>query len=417
MEKRKILLFVKTRNSKRHHEIEGYISADSPMLEAKGFFNYFDEEENIHIIPAENIEYFALSYSLVEYAEMEGFTDSKASTNLINNTYTLDTNQDKVMDIEDCFSVAKGTKYIAFDTFGTEVVNRIFVPISSVKDITIHDNEEPTRYKASLLFDPTVLLAAAGEGNDHRVLDIFKNLKPTGITEAEVVQLYQAGFYDLTILPEGIANGLDVYINHSEEIDDNDEGNIIRFHKDADGFFTAPEGALEPVDDEYKVPNGDNTLKTHPGFKVLPTLAEGTEMTDEELVKAIEEQLEVPSNNVYETIEGDIVDLGTEADNMETCQPEEPDFSENLAETHPDAYAEVQEEFKRDLNRLKAFSKYRLQQELANDHLIKANNPNYSSTLLDIEEAYYDILKSTGTDITKDSHSFKENLVDYIRSM
>lgn len=380
MEKRKILLFVKTRNSKRNHEIEGYISADSPMLEAKGFFNYFDEEENIHIIPAENIEYFALSYSLVEYAEMEGFTDSKASTNLINNTYTLDTNQDKVMDIEDCFSVAKGTKYIAFDTFGTEVVNRIFVPISSVKDITIRDNEAPTRYKASLLFDPTVLLAAAGEGNDHRVLDIFKNLKPTGITEAEVVQLYQAGFYDLTILPEGIANGLDVYINHSEEIDDNDEGNIIRFHKDADGFFTAPEGALEPVKEDT-------------------------------------EEVQTPSDNVYETIEGDIVDLGAETDNMETCQPEEPDFSENLAESHPDAYAEVQEEFKRDLNRLKAFSKYRLQQELANDHLIKANNSQYSSTLLDIEEAYYDILKSTGTDITKDSHSFKENLVDYIRSM
>jgi hypothetical protein len=380
MEKRKILLFVKTRNSKRNHEIEGYISADSPMLEAKGFFNYFDENENIHIIPAENIEYFALSYSLAEYAEMEGFTDSKASTNLINNTYTLDTNQDKVMDIEDCFSVAKGTKYIAFDTFGTEVVNRIFVPISSVKDITIRDNEAPTRYKASLLFDPTVLLAAAGEGNDHRVLDIFKNLKPTGITEAEVVQLYQAGFYDLTILPEGIANGLDVYINHSEEIDDNDEGNIIRFHKGEDGFFTAPEGALEPVKEDT-------------------------------------EEVQAPSDNVYENIEGEVIDLGAEADNMETCQPEEPDFSENLAETHPDAYAEVQEEFKRDLNRLKAFSKYRLQQELANDHLIKANNSQYTSTLLDIEEAYYDILKSTGTDITKDSHSFKENLVDYIRSM
>ena len=380
MEKRKILLFVKTRNSKRNHEIEGYISADSPMLEAKGFFNYFDENENIHIIPAENIEYFAISYSLVEYAEMEGFADSKASNNLINNTYTLDTNQDKVMDIEDCFSVAKGTKYIAFDTFGTEAVNRIFVPIASVKDITIHDNEEPTRYKASLLFDPTVLLAAAGEGNDHRVLDIFKNLKLTGITEAEVVQLYQAGFYDLTILPEGIANGLDVYINHSEEIDENDEGNIIRFHKGEDGFFTAPEGALEPVKEDT-------------------------------------EEVQTPSDNVYETIEGDIVDLGAEADNMETCQPEEPDFSENLADSHPEAYDEVQEEFKRDLNRLKAFSKYRLQQELANDHLIKANNPNYSSTLLDIEEAYYDILKSTGTDITKDSHSFKENLVDYIRSM
>ena len=375
MEKRKILLFVKTRNAKRNHEIEGYISADNPMLEAKGFFNYFDEEENIHIIPAENIEYFAISYSLVEYAEMEGFIDGKASANLINNTYTLDTNQDdKVMDIEDCFSVAKGNKNIAFDTFGIGSVNRIFVPISAVKDITIHDNEEPTRYKASLLFDPTVLLAAAGDDNDHRVLDIFKNLKPTGITEEEVVQLYKAGFYNLDILPDGIAKGLDVYINHSEEIDTTDN-EVSQFNLEARAF--------EPVDDVKEDPKEDQKV----------------------------------SDNVYENIEGDVIDLGEEADNMETCQPEEPDFSENLAESHPDTYAEVQEEFKRDLNRLKAFSKYRLQQELANDHLIKANNPQYSSTLLDIEEAYYDILKSTGTDIAKDSVSFKNNLCDYIRSM
>ena len=411
MEKRKILLFVKTRNSKRNHEIEGYISADNPTLEVKGFFNYLDENKNIHIIPAENIEYFALSYSLVEYAEMEGFTDGKASANLINNTYTLDTNQDKVMDIEDCFSVAKGTKYIAFDTFGIGAVNRIFVPITSVKDITINDNEESTRYKASLLFDPTVLLAAAGDGNDYRVLDIFKNLKPTGITEEEVTQLYRAGFYDLDILPEGIAKGLDVYINHSEEIDTTDN-EVSQFNLEARAF--------EPVDEEYKTPNGDNTLKTHPGFKVPPTVAEGTEMTDEkfagavvtdprikedeemtdeELAKAIEEQLEVPDRSDKNKSE------------------EESKFSENLANSHPDAYAEVQEEFNRDLKRLKAFSKYRLQQELANDHLIKANNSNYSSTLLDIEEAYYDILQSTGVDISKESNSFRESLFDYIRSM
>lgn len=385
MENRKILLFVKTRNTKRLHEIEGYISADNPMLEAKGFFNYFDEEENIHIIPAENIEYFAISYSLVEYAEMEGFTDGKASANLINNTYTLDTNQDeKVMDIEDCFSVAKGTKYIAFDTFGNESVNRIFVPISAVKDITIRDNEGPTRYKASLLFDPTLLKAAAGDGNDHRVLDIFKNLKPTGITEGEVVQLYQAGFYNLDILPVGIAEGLDVYINHSEKIDTT-EDNVIQFN---------PEGSLEVVDDKDLIEDED-TAAIYEGI----------------------EKLQKVSDNIYENIEGDIVDLGADVDNMETCQPEEPDFSKNLAESHPDTYAEVQEEFRRDLNRLKAFSKYRLQQELANDHLIKSHNAEYSSTLLDIEEAYYDILKTTGSDVKKDSVTFKNNLYEYIRSM
>lgn len=391
MSKRRIILFVKTRNSNENHRLDGFINVENPTVEAKGFFTYFDDTEKVHITPVENVEYFAVTYSLVEYAKMERLTDKKNSVGLINSSYTIDTNRDKVMDIMDCFTLAKGNKYIAFDTFGEECVNRIFIPIQTVKDIIVNDNsEDPTRYKASLLFDPTVLKAAAGDDNDYRVLDIFKNLKPAGITEPEVIQLYKAGFYDLDILPEAIAKGLDVYINHSEEIPEEED--------------TPEAGKVQNTepDEEYKTPEGDNTLKTHPGFKVPPTVAEGTEMnneddemTDEELAKAIEEQLEVPERSAKEESEEDII-------------------AKSLSESHKDLYDEVTSEFTTELTRLKAFSKYRFQQELANDHLIKANNPNYESFLLNIEEIYYDILRKTDNDISLEDSSFKDSLYEYI---
>lgn len=386
MSKRRIILFVKTRNSNENHRLDGFINVENPTVEAKGFFTYFDDTEKVHITPVENVEYFAVTYSLVEYAKMERLTDKKNSVGLINSSYTIDTNRDKVMDIMDCFTLAKGNKYIAFDTFGEECVNRIFIPIQTVKDIIINDNsEDPTRYKASLLFDPTVLRAAAGKDNDYRVLDIFKNLKPAGITEPEVIQLYKAGFYDLDILPEAIAKGLDVYINHSEEIPEEDN--------------TPEAGKVQNTepDEEYKTPEGDNTLKTHPGFKVPPTVAEGEEMSDDELREAIAEQTEVPDKE----------------------ESEEDIIGKSLSESHKDLYDEVTSEFKTELTRLKAFSKYRFQQELANDHLIKANNPNYESYLLNIEEVYYDILRETDPDIdiSFEDPSFKDSLYDYVHAL
>lgn len=386
MSKRRIILFVKTRNSNENHRLDGFINVENPTVESKGFFTYFDDTEKVHITPVENVEYFAVTYSLVEYAKMERLTDKKNSVSLINSSYTIDTNRDKVMDIMDCFTLAKGNKYIAFDTFGEECVNRIFIPIQTVKDIIINDNsEDPTRYKASLLFDPTVLKAAAGDDNDYRVLDIFKNLKPAGITEPEVVQLYKAGFYDLDILPEAIAKGLDVYINHSEEIPEEED--------------TPEAGKVQNTepDEEYKTPEGDNTLKTHPGFKVSPKLAEGEEMSDDELCEAIAEQTEVPDKE----------------------ESEEDIIGKSLSESHKDLYDEVTSEFKTELTRLKAFSKYRFQQELANDHLIKANNPNYESYLLNIEEVYYDILRETDPDIdiSFEDPSFKDSLYDYVHAL
>jgi len=358
MSKRRIILFVKTRNSNENHRLDGYINVENPTVESKGFFTYFDDTEKVHITPVENVEYFAVTYSLVEYAKMERLTDKKNSVGLINSSYTIDTNRDKVMDIMDCFTLAKGNKYIAFDTFGEECVNRIFIPIQTVKDIIINDNnEDPTRYKASLLFDPTVLRAAAGDDNDYRVLDIFKNLKPAGITEPEVIQLYKAGFYDLDILPEAIAKTVA-------------EGTEMTNEKFAGAVVTDPR------------------------------INEDDEMTDEELAKAIEEQLEVPDRSNKKESEEDII-------------------AKSLSESHKDLYDEVTSEFKTELTRLKAFSKYRFQQELANDHLIKANNPNYESYLLNIEEVYYDILRETDPDIdiSFEDPSFKDSLYDYVHAL
>ena len=116
---RKITFFVKTRNIKRAQVIEGYINNDDGTIETKGFFTYADKDEKIHIIPAENIEYFTIGYSLVEYANMNGYSDgSQSPDSLTLANYALDTSREKLIQITGAFAVAKGEKYIAVDTFG-----------------------------------------------------------------------------------------------------------------------------------------------------------------------------------------------------------------------------------------------------------------------------------------------------------
>lgn len=364
---RKITFFVKTRNIKRAQVIEGYINNDDGTVETKGFFTYADKDEKIHIIPAENIEYFAIGYSLVEYADMNGYSDgSQSPDSLTLANYALDTSQEKLIQIAGAFAVAKGEKYIAFDTFGKEIVNRIFVPISTVKDIEIEPVDDINEYKASLLFDKRIIKVAAGEDNTDRVMDIFKNLAKANITEGEIVQLYRADFYDLSLLPEDLARGLEAYINGTEEIIEED---IIEPE-----YINKPE---EVIEDE-----------------------------------ATQENLTVVGNpvaNEEATEELPIVDG--------TMVSEEQQLGEVLANQHRDLYDLAQMEFDNDVKRYQNYGKYRLFTELANDKLIRENNPNFSSTLLDLEESYFEVVKEFEPRMDINSDKFKEALYEYIQQL
>lgn len=354
---RKITFFVKTRNIKRAQVIEGYINNDDGTVETKGFFTYADKDEKIHIIPAENIEYFAIGYSLVEYADMNGYSDgSQSPDSLTLANYALDTSQEKLIQIAGAFAVAKGEKYIAFDTFGKEMINRIFVPISTVKDIEIEPVDDINEYKASLLFDKRIIKVAAGEDNTDRVMDIFKNLAKANITEGEIVQLYRANFYDLSLLPEDLARGLEAYINGTEEIIEED---IIEPE-----YINKPEEVIE-----------DEAVQEEPSI--------------EEPI--VEEQPPMVS--------------------------EEQQLGEVLANQRKDLYDLAQLEFDNDVKRYKNFSKYRLFTELANDKLIRENNPNFSSTLLDLEESYYEVVKEFEPQMDISSDIFKEALYEYIQQL
>lgn len=347
---RKITFFVKTRNIKRAQVIEGYINNDDGTIETKGFFTYADKDEKIHIIPAENIEYFTIGYSLVEYANMNGYSDgSQSPDSLTLANYALDTSREKLIQITGAFAVAKGEKYIAFDTFGKEMVNRIFVPISTVNDIEIEPVDDVNEYKASLLFDKRIIKVAAGEDNTDRVMDIFKNLAKANITEGEIVQLYRADYYDLSLLPEDLARGLEAYINGAEEIIEED---IIEPE-----YINKPEDVIED------------------------------EATQEQPVE------EVPVAN------------------------EEQQLGEVLANQHKDLYDLAQLEFDNDVKRYKNFGKYRLFTELANDKLIRENNPSFSSTLLDLEESYYEVVKEFEPQMDISSDIFKEALYEYIQQL
>lgn len=352
---RKITFFVKTRNIKRAQVIEGYINNDDGTVETKGFFTYADKDEKIHIIPAENIEYFAIGYSLVEYADMNGYSDgSQSPDSLTLANYALDTSQEKLIQIAGAFAVAKGEKYIAFDTFGKEIVNRIFVPISTVKDIEIEPVDDINEYKASLLFDKRIIKVAAGEDNTDRVMDIFKNLAKANITEGEIVQLYRADFYDLSLLPEDLARGLEAYINGTEEIIEED---IIEPE-----YINKPEEVIE-----------DEAIQEEP---------------------TIEEPVE-----------------------QQPVVSEEQQLGEVLANQHRDLYDLAQMEFDNDVKRYQNYGKYRLFTELANDKLIRENKPSFSSTLLDLEESYFEVVKEFEPRMDINSDKFKEALYEYIQQL
>lgn len=369
---RKITFFVKTRNIKRPQVIEGYINNDDGTIETKGFFTYADKDEKIHIIPAENIEYFTIGYSLVEYANMNGYSDgSQSPDSLTLANYALDTSREKLIQITGAFAVAKGEKYIAFDTFGKEMVNRIFVPISTVNDIEIEPVEDINEYKASLLFDKRIIKVAAGDDNTDRVMDIFKNLAKANITEGEIIQLYRANFYDLSLLPEDLARGLEVYVNGAEEIIEED---IIEPE-----YINKPEEAIE------EEATRDN-----------PTI------------------VEYPVANEEATEELPIVDGTVEE---QPVMSEEQQLGAVLANQHKDLYDLAQLEFDNDVKRYKNFGKYRLFTELANDKLIRENNPAFSSTLLDLEESYFEVVKEFEPQLDISSDIFKEALYEYIQQL
>lgn len=369
---RKITFFVKTRNIKRAQVIEGYINNDDGTIETKGFFTYADKDEKIHIIPAENIEYFTIGYSLVEYANMNGYSDgSQSPDSLTLANYALDTSREKLIQITGAFAVAKGEKYIAFDTFGKEMINRIFVPISTVNDIEIEPVEDINEYKASLLFDKRIIKVAAGDDNTDRVMDIFKNLAKANITEGEIVQLYRADFYDLSLLPEDLARGLEVYVNGTEEIIEED---IIEPE-----YINKPEEAIEEEATQ------DN-----------PTI------------------VEYPVANEEATEELPIVDGTVEE---QPVVSEEQQLGAVLANQHKDLYDLAQLEFDNDVKRYKNFGKYRLFTELANDKLIRENNPAFSSTLLDLEESYFEVVKEFEPQLDISSDIFKEALYEYIQQL
>ena len=248
------------------------------------------------------------------------------------------------------------------------MVNRIFVPISTVNDIEIEPVEDINEYKASLLFDKRIIKVAAGDDNTDRVMDIFKNLAKANITEGEIIQLYRADFYDLSLLPEDLARGLEVYVNGTEE--------IIEEYIIEPEYINKPEEAIED-----EATQEDNlTIEEYP-------------VVNEEEIPQEQPVEEVPVAN------------------------EEQQLGAVLANQHKDLYDLAQLEFDNDVKRYKNFGKYRLFTELANDKLIRENNPAFSSTLLDLEESYYEVVKEFEPQLDISSDIFKEALYEYIQQL
>lgn len=370
-EKRKITIFVRTIRSDRPERIDGFIDKYTLLVETKGFFVYFDKYDFIHIIPSENVEYFAISYTLSEYALSEGFIDgSKKPDNMFMSNYSIDTGKKDCTDINDCFSVTKDFKYVIFDIFSNDYINRIFIPINIIKDISVstYEDDNAFRYKATLLFDKELLNKVSSDVKD-KVLDLFDNLSTAYISKDEVIELYLNGFYDTEKIPEDLLNGLNLYINQIIETDQETE-----IDSDSDKEYLE---SVEIIEED----NNEN----------------------DDVVE--EDEKESSDDNI------------TVIDEIVNDHNEENKIIESLKESKPELLKEVEDEVQRSIGKLKLYSKKKFIERLNEDNDKRNESPEFNSVLLDIEDEYFNLIKRFDNTISKDSDDFKSALYDYIKVM
>lgn len=337
--KRLISYMIKAKNSNKKYEdlaiLDGYLIDEE--VERQGFFICKDESDEINLIPKENVIQFSLGYSLIEYANMNGYTLGHTRPDALNmRTYVSYIGERRPITIDDCISVNSGDDYVSFDRFSMRAgIEKVFIAKERISNIVVKVNEEASQYKPSLLFDKDLLPAAAGEGNTDKVMEIFDSLAKVDITQSEILELYKKGYYNTENLPEGIKFGLDAMASEETEFVGKDD-NIVEF----------PSGEVEEENIKYP---------TQEDFDEIERFAKSLADNNEGLLKEIEEEYDedlamLQSMNKDEFFKN--LDLAREyenngADETPTVLLLEASFAEALGDRDTDEELDVNsDEFK-----------------------------------------------------------------------
>lgn len=186
---------------------------DEGKLITDGFFMLTDENNIIHLYPKENIQYFALTSNIEDYAnylDQKGIKIDKG----INKFKVLFDNTQLVID--NAFFCESIGDYIRITTFGAPgYINEVFIQKENVNDIEVH-HSETNQEKASLLFDKKLLEKIDMGDYYGEVMALISILSSYDIHEDDFLAIYESNYYTFNISTD-FANAINLYIKSKSE--------------------------------------------------------------------------------------------------------------------------------------------------------------------------------------------------------
>ena len=200
---------------------------DEGKLIIDGFFMLTDENNLIHLYPKENIEYFALTSHIEDYASYLDQKGIKIDKGINKFKVVLDNTQLVVDSAFFCESIGD---YVRFTIFGAPgYINEVFIQKENINDIEIH-HTETNQEKASLLFDKKLLEKIDMGDYYGEVMALISILSSYDIHEDDFLAIYESNYYTFNISTD-FADAINLYIKSKSE-NQTDSTDLIKEYGD-----------------------------------------------------------------------------------------------------------------------------------------------------------------------------------------
>lgn len=186
---------------------------DEGKLIIDGFFMLTDENDQIHLYPKENIEYFALTSNIEDYTAYLDQKEIKVPAGI--NKFKVLVGKSQLV-IDNAFFCESIGDYIRITTFGAPgYINEVFIQKENVDDIEVHYTET-NQEKASLLFDKKLLEKIDMGDYYGEVMVLLSILSDYDIHEDDFLAIYESNYYTFNISTD-FAEAIDLYIKSKSE--------------------------------------------------------------------------------------------------------------------------------------------------------------------------------------------------------
>lgn len=200
---------------------------DEGKLIIDGFFMLTDENDQIHLYPKENIEYFALTSNIEDYTNYLDQKGIKVPAGI--NKFKVLVGESQLV-IDNAFFCESIGDYIRITTFGAPgYINEVFIQKEDVDDIEVHYTET-NQEKASLLFDKKLLEKIDMGDYYGQVMALISILSSYDIHEDDFLAIYESNYYTFNISTD-FANAIDLYIKSKSE-NKTDSNDLIKEYGD-----------------------------------------------------------------------------------------------------------------------------------------------------------------------------------------